>query len=138
MLVINGVIVSYFLSPLTATDVAIHGCKIGQSDGQQIWECLAVLVALRIWRSQWADKRCEVRVKSDNISALSMGSKMKIRSSPLIAKDIALLYSEAAREPRIFEHAPGVANVVADALSRAFEPGVDFKLPPQLATARRI
>ena len=63
---------------------------------------------------------------------------MKIRSSPLIAREIALLYSEAAHEPRIFEHVPGVANVVADTLSRAFEPGVDFKLPPQLATARRV
>ena len=67
-----------------------------------------------------------------------MGSKMNIKSSPLIAKEIALLYSEAAHEPRIFEHVPGVANVLADALSRAYEPGVDFKLPPQLATARRI
>ena len=52
VLVINGCLVSYFLSPLTDIDVAIHGCKIGQSDGQQIRECLAVLVALMIWQSQ--------------------------------------------------------------------------------------
>ena len=138
VLVINGVLVAYFLSPLSAIDEAIHGYAIGDCKGQQTWECLAVLVALRIWKAQWTNKRCEVRIKSDNISALAMSSKMKIRASPLIAKEIALLYSEAAHEPRIFEHVPGVANVLADALSRIYEPGTDKKLPPQLSSAKKI
>ena len=138
MLVIAGRIAEYFLSPLTALDESIHQQTIGESSGQQTWERLAVLVALRLWMSAWADKKCEVRVRSDNMSALSMGSRMKIKASPLIAKEMALLYSHAAHEPRIFEHLPGVANVLADGLSRVFEPGADKKLPPQLSgTTRR-
>ena len=38
---------------------------------------------------------------------------------------------------RIFEHVPGVANVLADGLSRVFEPGADTTLPPQLSDAIR-
>ena len=62
---------------------------------------------------------------------------MKIRASPLIAREMALLYSHAAHEPRIFEHVPGVANVLADDLSRMFEPGAVTALPPQLTGAKR-
>ena len=138
ILVKDGVIDSYFLSQLTADDCAIHNQSIGDAAGQQIWECLTVLVALTVWKDEWASKRCEVRIKSDNYSALAMGSRMKIRASPLIAKEIALLYSEAAHEPRIFEHVPGVANILADALSRAFEPGTDKELPPQLSGATQV
>ena len=54
-----------------------------------------------------------------------------------MAKEMALLYSHAAHEPRIFEHVPGVANVLADGLSRLFEPGADTTLPPQLSDAIR-
>ena len=50
---------------------------------------------------------------------------------------MALLYSHAAHEPRIFEHVPGVANILADGLSRVFEPGADTTLPPQLSDAKR-
>ena len=60
---------------------------------------------------------------------------MKIRASPLIASEVALLYSHAAHEPRIFELVRGVANILADGLSRAFEPGADTTLPPQLSDA---
>ena len=134
----DGVIHSYFLSPLSADDLRIHKQRLGDAAGQQVWECLSILVALTAWKKEWSSKRCEVRIKSDNYSALAMGSKMKIRASPLIAKEIALLYSEAAHEPRIFEHVPGIANVLADALSRAFEPGTDKELPPQLSGAKEI
>ena len=85
-MVIAGRVVEYFRSPLTKHDEKIHEHTIGQSAGQQTWECLAVLVALKLWMSAWADKKCEVRVRSDNYSALSMGASMKIQASPLIAK----------------------------------------------------
>ena len=62
---------------------------------------------------------------------------MKIKSSPLIARELALLYSRAAHEPRVFEHVPGISNTIADTLSRLCEPGVTPKLPPQLANATR-
>jgi len=61
---------------------------------------------------------------------------MKIKSSSLIAREIALIYSEAAFEPRMFEHVPGITNTIADALSRLHEPMSGYVLPPQLASIK--
>ena len=137
ILIQNGIMTHYFFSALTSIDEKIHGRKIGDSAGQQTWECLAILVALTIWQTAWDKRKCELRIRSDNIAALSMGAKMKIKSSPLIARELALLYSRAAHEPRVFEHVPGISNSIADTLSRLCEPGVPPKLPPQLANATR-
>ena len=46
---INGRIVSYFISPLADHDEQRFGVERGKSDGQQIWEALCLLVALRAW-----------------------------------------------------------------------------------------
>ena len=51
VLCINGRPVTYFTSPLSEHDERIHNQTIGDSTGQQAWECLAVLVALRAWYS---------------------------------------------------------------------------------------
>ena len=48
-------------------------------------------------------------------------------------KEVALLYGEGSFEPRVFEHLPGVANGLADALSRLDEPGAGVKLPAELS-----
>ena len=78
----GGVMTHHFFSPLSSIDEEIHGRTIGDSAGQQTWECLAILVALTIWQTSWDSKKCELRIRSDNIAALSMGAKMKIKSSP--------------------------------------------------------
>ena len=127
----------YFFSPLTSTDEEVHGRTIGDSACQQTWECLAILVDLTIRQTAWDTRKCELRIRSDNIAALSMGAKMKIRSSPLIAQELALLSSRAAHEPRAFEHVPGISNTMADTLNRLCEPGVAPKLPPQLENSTR-
>ena len=41
-------------------------------------------------------------------------------------------FTEAAYEPRVVEHIPGVAHVVADALSRRYDPNKTWVLPPLL------
>ena len=42
---INGAITHYFGCPVTPSDAEKYGFAIGDSDGQQIWERLAILVA---------------------------------------------------------------------------------------------
>ena len=69
ILYVNGVPIAFVTSPLTQDDVRIHEYKLGDSRGQQNWECLAVLVALRLWRSVWTDRAATVTMKSDNFSA---------------------------------------------------------------------
>ena len=49
VLYINGEPIQYFTSALSAIDEVWFQYRIGDSDGQQAWEALAVLVALRLW-----------------------------------------------------------------------------------------
>ena len=132
VLQINGEIVAYFSSPLSRHDERIHRRRIGSAKGQQTWECLAFLVALKIWQDFWADRRVSVVVRSDNLGALFMGAQMRSKASPIISREVALVYTETSFEPRVFEHLPGIANGIADTLSRLDEPGAHKTLPAEL------
>ena len=93
-----------------------------------------MLVALRLWESRWTDRAAIVTLKSDNFSALAMASRLKATGrSNIVAREVALLYSEASYEPKFVEHLPGLANVGADALSRLCDPSGKFQLPRELA-----
>ena len=50
---VNGVPEAFFHSDLTEHDERIHKYKIGDSRGQQCWECLTVLVATRAFAPIW-------------------------------------------------------------------------------------
>ena len=64
-----------------------------------------------------------LKVRSGSANALVMIMKMKAggEGTGLIARLIALDIAEACYEPQIGEHVPGVANVLADYLSRLGE-----------------
>ena len=137
VLVSAGRIISWFASPLTHLDEQTFHHDIGADSGQQVWEALCILVALRVWKSKWATQQCTLTVKSDNISALVMASRLKITSSKLISQEIALELSEAAFMPRHVIHVPGVMNVWADALSRLSDPRSHYRVPAQLVSVAR-
>ena len=108
----------------------------GSSDGQQVWETLAVLVALRCWRKYWSTGRFALRIKGDNMTALTAASKLK-GSSPAVrtlTREIALEFTEACFYPTEVQHIPGVTNVLADILSRRWDPqhSQGWQLPEQL------
>ena len=51
---INGIIKEVFSDPIGKLDQRILGCCAGGSEGQQLWEALAVLVALlSVWGPTW-------------------------------------------------------------------------------------
>ena len=125
--------VAFFSSMLTKDDEKIHHHRIGEHEGQQLWECLSVLVALKAWLHFWSQRRISVAIRSDNLSALYMAARMKSKASPLINRNIALVYSRASFEPRFVEHIPGVANSLADGLSRLYEPDSHYVLPEALS-----
>ena len=132
MLLLGGVPVTYFASSLTADDEEIHGYKIGSHRGQQAWESLTVLVAINAWREHWIAKRLTLCIKSDSKAALAMAERLKSGpSAKLISQELAIIYHEAAFEPRV-QHIPGVANRLADALSRLNAPGSKKTLPKVL------
>ena len=125
ILIEDGCVVSWFASELSNHDETIHKQQRGQAEGQQTWEALCVLVAVRCWASRWMDKRVSINMKSDNMAALSLAARLKSKVSSLIAKETALVYSSASFQPRYVEHVPGVLNFSADALSRLSDPNGD-------------
>ena len=64
---IDGVIKHFFSCPISDEDVAIYDMPRGTADGQQLWECLAILVAIDIWSSHWSQRRIILKVKADNV-----------------------------------------------------------------------
>lgn len=138
-LTINGQVVAYFLDKVTDQDVQILGRERGTCEGQQVWESLAVLVALRLWRSHWAARRMSLRLRSDNVGALTRFAVLRGKSPALslIAREFALDLGDMTYMPDVIAHLPGVANVTADTLSRRFDPSKEstWQLPPLLAHA---
>ena len=126
-----------FASPLTHHDEEIHGHAIGSDKGQQVWDVLFILVAMRTWTSSWLGCQCTLTIKSDNISALVMASKLKVTASTLIAQELALILSEASYMPRHVVHVPGAMNAWADALSRLEDPTRRYTVPAALRDTPR-
>ena len=69
------------------------------------------------------------------MSALATASKLDGRGKGrnTIARELALEYAVVRSNPRILEHLPGVMNGLADKLSRRYQPGSEWQVPPLLA-----
>ena len=136
----NGKVVEFFAIPISPEDEQILGVQAGGCEGQQVWECLAGLIALRQWSPRWKHSRVHLHLRGDNVASLVMFSTLKTHSKQLslIAREFALDLGTAAFRPEVVQHVPGISNVVADQLSRRFEPGRKFELHPSLLKARAI
>ena len=129
-----------FSEAVSAEDQDILSVTVGSPDGQQVLEAMALLIALRTWRPRWIHARAAVAIRGDNVTMLTMIAKLKSRGGALsvIAREIALEVAAAAYRPFLVEHVPGVANGVADALSRKAQPGKVWTLPAALSAAVRV
>ena len=127
----DGIITTYFATPLTDEELRILHIRRGESSAQQVVEALAVLVALRAWSARWSGQRAIIHVQSDSISALIISQTLKTsgKGAGIVAREIALDIAHAVYTPHIAEHIPGDENVIADALSRKFAPGFEYVLP---------
>ena len=100
--------------------------EIGSPNGQQVWESLNLLVALRVWKTFCKPGRVRLFVRGDSVTMLSLMTKMRPPpESPgltLIAKELALDIADGSYAPDLAEHVPGIANKGPDALSRRFMP----------------
>ena len=133
MLYEDGVPIEMFFDKLTEHDERIHQHKIGDSSGQQTWEKLTVLIAVRAWKDYWLPRKTAITVSSDNMSALALAAKLKeTGKSHLISRELALIYSASTFLPRSVEHLPGISNVAADALSRIYDPSGKYVIPAEL------
>jgi hypothetical protein len=132
---LHGEIVEWFSSKLTPLDEEILHIVIGEAAAQQAAEALAVLVALRLWGTHWRAHNVRLEVRSDSMTALMLCFNMKAKGvgCNVIARELALTLGASVHRPRIFSHTPGIANILADALSRRYQPGVQWHVPEALA-----
>ena len=140
LLVLDEIPCGWFANPLGELDVKKFGVDLGTADGQQIWESLCLLVAIRLWKSLWYLQRLALEVRSDNLAALFLLSKLKSKSPTLnlIGRELAFEFGNCSFKPKFQAHTPGVANVIPDLLSRKFQPGVPFQLPPCLRSVQEF
>ena len=137
VLVIDGWPSEYFHDAITPLDANILNVIIGESSAQQAAEALGVLVALRPWAPLWKGKRVNLSVKMDSVSALTILLKCKSAGDApsVVAREVALDMAGSIYIPNVMQHVPGVANVMADALSRWHDPGRERELPALLRGA---
>ena len=133
----NNRVVAYFHDALCDLDVAKFSHARGDHTGQQTWEALALLVALRLWAPLWKGKRVVITVRSDSVSALSAALNLSSQgaNANMLAREMALDIAESLYNPAVLAHIPGVCNVIADVLSRWHEPGKSRLLPAPLRGA---
>ena len=134
VLEVDGTIVSFFGDEFTAAEADLLKIEHGSAKSQDCVEALAILVGLRIWAPQWADRRTRLAVRSDSASALTMVmfARASGPSVATVSREIALDIAENVYRPTVVAHLPGVMNVTADKLSRLHAPGSDGKVPSHL------
>ena len=107
--------------------------------GQQTWECLATLVALRHWLAPWREVRICSRVRSDSTTALQLLLALKSTGSGpnMIGRELSLDLAFGSYRPNVAAHLPGVANAGPDVLSRLMMPDNLKVFPPYLRGVAR-
>ena len=135
----QGTILQYFTSPITALDVSRYGVEIGEAAGQQYWEALSILVALRLWAKLFSNGKARFNIRGDSIVALTLARKLSSSSSRLnaIGAEISLELELFQIADVFVQHTPGKLLTCADWLSRVFSPSAEATPPPELASAKQ-
>ena len=137
---VAGQFVQFFAIPINETDEEVLKTKSGGCEGQQVWEALAGLVALRLWARFWTGQRARLHVRGDKMGALTLFSTLKA-SSPalsLISREFALDLGTAEYRPDLIQHIPGIVNKITDVLSRRYQQETTFSLPKLLLKAKPV
>ena len=116
---------SYYASELTAVDEARFGHKIGDPARLLTWECLAVLVELRLWPAEWRHSSVLLRVRSDSVAALYLLLTLKGagKGPTIIGEEMALDVGRGSFRPDVAIHLPPFAYKYA---------GIRWYLPSHL------
>ena len=140
ILCVNGVPDEYFGIELTDWDEWVQKTPRWANVGQQVWESLVQLIALRYWAPRWKGRRVVLTVQGDNMTALAMVASLKSKGPALatIARELALDFASATYAPDIIQHTPGIMNSSADALSRRFEPDKNYVVPHILRSCKEV
>ena len=120
VLVVNGVVTAALTSKISAEDAYLLEFERGSSSSQAIVEALALLVALKHWKTLLKEKAITMEFVSDNIAALTLAQRHAGKGSGLnfLGGELSVTLEELAIDQVLTTHIPGVANKSADWLSR--------------------
>ena len=101
--------IAWFTVGLMPAIAAIFGVEVGSHTGQQRFEALAILVALRAWKERWRHTRSRLGTTSDNEPALTVVATMKAahRGMITLARELALDLLRGVLQARPGEPYPG-------------------------------
>ena len=93
-----------------------------------------------MWRNDWSGERAAVTVKSDSMAALGAATKLRSTSPAInaVVRELALDLAEGKYRIDFFEHLPGAENMLADELSRLYQPGAVATVPTALGDVPRV
>ena len=77
-----------------------------------------------------------MEAKSDSVMVASVQTRSP--QVAVVARELALTFSESCARPQVVKHTPGVANTLADILSRRFQPGVHVVVPQALVRVPEV
>jgi len=128
--------IAWFASPIFAEDLQRFQATRGDSGFTTLWEALAVLVAIKLWRQGHAGLR--VALRSDSLATLCVLAKGSSRNAgiSLVAAELALEQAEFSVGLETLTHIPGISNVLPDALSRLWAPE-PCQVPSELDAVER-
>jgi len=140
ILCLNEQPIEYFSDQITAMDTARFDTSIGDAAGQQTWECLAALVAIRHWRRRWQVHRVKLMVRGDSVAMLTLVLNMRphTKAMRIIAQELAIDTAHYSFVPMVTHHIPGIANTIADELSRWPQPGHVQQVPKFLKNSVQV
>ena len=115
-------ILAYFATPISSEDCEKFDATVGSSKFNTLWESLALLIAFRLWLPRFPFG-LDIRCKSDSMA--SINAFIKLASPSMlgpIMREAALDLALGSYQLGVFEHIPGLTNVIPDALSRLWAP----------------
>ena len=116
----NQIVTEYFFVKWEANMVQGLDVEVKQSKHQTFWEFLTLLISMIVWGHYFQVQA--VAVVGDNIGALTHALEMKAKGTlAVIARELSWR-KERFRWAFEVGHIPSELNIVADALSRQFEP----------------
>ena len=122
----------WFADPISSHDVRRFQAAIGDPAFNTLWEALAILVALRLWRTR-QHVASTIEIRSDNLPSLLSIIKGTSRDPGLrlILCELSLDQAQLHHPVNLLTHIPGVSNVLPDSLSRLYSP-FPHSIPPGL------
>ena len=137
VLLVNDVPDKWFADKISKEDLSRFGASLGDPAFNILWEALAILVALRLWRKP--NHQCaSIEIRSDNLPFLLSFIKGSSTNPHIqvILRELALDESYMIRPINILTHIPGVSNILPNHLSRVYAP-TPHAIPNSLSSVSR-